>query len=355
MTIPRWLMGMPLEGGSHLLVLAMLANPTTTAYHGVRVRVNLGYTLPGHAAPLFHVYPWVMDAMFPVGKRPHGSKAFDLAPGRTVREWEASPAIAGTIVGCGGHVHDYATALEFSDATTGHVIWHASVVSDSAGRVLSLPVERFYRWYRLGIHIVPKTTSTASKSPTTTPPATSSATAAWERSQDSSFRIAAPPGRESIPATWSTNRTSKTRWPRPMIWKAWRCTAPTSRLPRRPDTSQVGAGRRPARCKPLSPPSRLPPRTARLAMTDKAANPRMASLKPRAIGSAERPPETRRMPRSQWTILRAAKRALAGQNMPAGGNMNEWQAGRSIRAWNEAQLAGQSAPMPNQPHRCQPR
>ncbi len=157
-TIPRWLMGLPLEGGSRLLAAGMLANPTGTAYRGVRVRVKMGYTPLGQVSPLFHVFPFVMDAMFPLGKRPHGSKAFDLAPGRTVREWEASPAIPGTVVGCGGHVHDYAVALEFSDATTGRVIWHASVVSDSAGRVLSLPVVRFYRWYRLGIHIVPKHT-----------------------------------------------------------------------------------------------------------------------------------------------------------------------------------------------------
>ena len=155
-TIPKWLMGLPLEGGERLLVLAMLANPTTTAYHGVRIRVNLGYAPLGSISPLFHVFPWVMDAMFPLGKRPHGSKAFDLPPGRSEREWEASPAIPGTIVGCGGHVHDYAVALEFSDATTGHVIWHASLVSDSTGRVVSLPVVRFYRWYRLGVHIVPK-------------------------------------------------------------------------------------------------------------------------------------------------------------------------------------------------------
>lgn len=154
-TIPRWLMGLPLEGGERLLVLSMLANPTTTAYHGVHLRVKLGYSAQGGISPLFHVFPFVMDAMFPLGRSPHGSKAFDLAPGRTVREWEGSPAIPGTIVGCGGHVHDYAVALEFSDATTGRVIWQASVISDSAGRVLSLPVVRFYRWYRLGIHVVP--------------------------------------------------------------------------------------------------------------------------------------------------------------------------------------------------------
>jgi hypothetical protein len=41
--------------------------------------------------------------------------------------------------------------------------------------------------------------------------------------------------------------------------------------------------------------------------------------------------------------LESRQAGLAGMAMPAGGNMNEYQAGRSIRAWNEAQLAGQSA------------
>jgi hypothetical protein len=31
--------------------------------------------------------------------------------------------------------------------------------------------------------------------------------------------------------------------------------------------------------------------------------------------------------------------------MPVGGNMNEWQAGRGIRTWNENQLAAQNAPV----------
>lgn len=41
--------------------------------------------------------------------------------------------------------------------------------------------------------------------------------------------------------------------------------------------------------------------------------------------------------------LESRQAGLAGQSMPVGGNMNEWQAGRSIRAWNENQLGQQSA------------
>lgn len=40
---------------------------------------------------------------------------------------------------------------------------------------------------------------------------------------------------------------------------------------------------------------------------------------------------------------------LGGQALPPGGNVNEWQAGRSIRAWNEAALAGQNASTAGQP------
>lgn len=155
LAIPRLLMGLPLERGQRLLVTSMLANPTSTAYHDVRVRVVLGYAPLGQVFPVFRVFPWVMDAMFPVGKPPNGSKAFDLPPGRSSQSWEASPAIPGYIVGCGGHVHDYAVGLKLEDATTGRVLWHQAAIQDSAGHVLSVPVARFYRWYRLGIHIVP--------------------------------------------------------------------------------------------------------------------------------------------------------------------------------------------------------
>jgi hypothetical protein len=50
--------------------------------------------------------------------------------------------------------------------------------------------------------------------------------------------------------------------------------------------------------------------------------------------------------------LESRNAGLAGQSMPVGGNMDEWQAGRGIRTWNENQLAAQNAPpmsIPNSP------
>jgi hypothetical protein len=158
--IPPLVLGLPLAQGQRLLAGAMVDNETRISYPGLRVRLVLGCRstrtgLLGSLFPLFRVYPWALDAMFPLGKGPDGSKAFDLPPGRTAKSWESSPAVPGTIVGIGGHVHDHAVSLEFADATTGVVIWHEKPIQDEQGRVTAMPVKRFYSWYRLGLHIVP--------------------------------------------------------------------------------------------------------------------------------------------------------------------------------------------------------
>jgi hypothetical protein len=158
--VPELILGLPLAEGQRLLTWGMLSNETPVARHGVHVRMEIGCRPVGRGLfgswfPVFHAYPWVMDAMFPNGLRPRSNRSFDLPPGRTTRSWESSPAIPGDIVGIGGHVHDYAVSLEFTDVTTGQRIWHVTPVRDSAGHVLDLPITRFYNWHRLGIHIAP--------------------------------------------------------------------------------------------------------------------------------------------------------------------------------------------------------
>jgi hypothetical protein len=152
--MPKLLLGLPLPRGERLLTIGMLMNPTRTTYHGVRIRATLGYRRLGFF-PLFQAYPWGMDAMFPLGHPPDGTKGFDLAPGRTVRSWDSSPAVPGYLLGIGGHMHDYGVGLELADVTTGTVLWHAAPVRDSVGHVLSMPIAWFYSWHGVGIHILP--------------------------------------------------------------------------------------------------------------------------------------------------------------------------------------------------------
>jgi hypothetical protein len=158
LALPGLMLGLPLEQNQRLLVTGMVGNETATSYQGVRFRVILGYRPAGHLWPIWHAYPWVVDAMFPLGKGADGSKAFDLPPGKTVKSWEGTPAVAGYILGMGGHVHDYALSVDLTDVTSGQVIWHGSPERDSAGRVLLLPVTRFFNWHRLGVHIEPQHT-----------------------------------------------------------------------------------------------------------------------------------------------------------------------------------------------------
>jgi hypothetical protein len=154
-TVPRLLFGLPLERGQRLIAGAMLANTSAEAYHGVRVRLVLHYVPGGRPWPLYRAYPWAIDVQYPLGRPPNGSKAFDLPPGHTERSWEGSPAIAGTILGLGGHLHDFGVSLELKDVTSGQVLWWGTPVTDGAGRIITFPLARFYNWHRLGMHVVP--------------------------------------------------------------------------------------------------------------------------------------------------------------------------------------------------------
>jgi hypothetical protein len=154
-TVPRLLFGLPLARGQRLIAGAMLANSSDVAYRRVYVRLVLRYVPGGRPWPLYRTYPWAIDVQYPLGRGPTGSKAFDLLPGRTERFWEGSPAIPGTILGLGGHMHDYGVSLELKDMTTSTVLWRGAPLADAAGRVIAFPLARFYGLRRLGVHVVP--------------------------------------------------------------------------------------------------------------------------------------------------------------------------------------------------------
>jgi len=148
--LPGLLFGLPLKRGEHVVASGMVENLTSATYRQARVRLVMDFTPAGRPWPLFRASPWQMDVAFPVG-----DKSFTLPPGRSSRTYEGSPAVPGKIVGLGGHMHDYGRLIEFVDATTGEVIYHAAPVGDSAGHIASVPVSRLYGWTGLGVHITP--------------------------------------------------------------------------------------------------------------------------------------------------------------------------------------------------------
>jgi hypothetical protein len=148
--LPWLLFGLPLERGEHVVASAMVENLTAVSYSRARVRLVMNFIPGGRPWPLFQASPWQMDVAFPVG-----DKSFTLPAGRSWRSYTGSPSVPGKIVGLGGHMHDYGRLIEFVDATTGEVIYHAAPVADSTGHIASVPISRLYGWTGLGVHVVP--------------------------------------------------------------------------------------------------------------------------------------------------------------------------------------------------------
>ncbi len=146
--VPGWLFGIPMRKGARFLALTMLHNPTDETYRGVRIRLVLQYERSEHL-PLYTIVPWHIDTMFPTG-----SKAFDLPPGGLRKSYDASPAVRGLILGLGGHLHRYATALRLEDVTTGEVLYEAELDVDDEGHMTAIPPLR-YRGKGLGLLIEP--------------------------------------------------------------------------------------------------------------------------------------------------------------------------------------------------------
>ena len=148
---PKLLFGTRVRARERILANAMIHNPSTHDFHGVRVRLVLSYVPERRPWPLFSVVPWQLDVAFPVG-----DKSFDLPPGRSERSYEGSPAVPGTIIVIGGHVHDYGRTIEFWDATTGELLWHGEPAPTRPGEPNAVPMGKMYRLTRLGLRVTPQ-------------------------------------------------------------------------------------------------------------------------------------------------------------------------------------------------------
>ena len=142
-------LGYPIQTDDRMIISAMFANPVGRDIPEAYLRVRIFYSLEedGFIQPR-DVYPFYLDVMGPVG-----AKDFPVPPGKTVRAYEASPAIEGRILGIGGHLHDYAKALRLEDVTEGKVIWEAETEYTDEGRLKG--VSESLLWMSGGIKVSP--------------------------------------------------------------------------------------------------------------------------------------------------------------------------------------------------------
>jgi len=145
--LPRFV-GYPIAAGDSLLFSVMFHNDSDQEFHNIQLRVRMKYSRPG-IRPQIAVQPFYMDVMPPAGVH-----AYALPPGKSSKSWEGSPAIPGRVVGLGGHLHKYGTALRFEDVTAGKVLWEAKPVVDSTGEVVGMP----RKFFLLGVELNPSHT-----------------------------------------------------------------------------------------------------------------------------------------------------------------------------------------------------
>lgn len=140
-------LGYRLHRGDSVMITSMLHNSTAVDYPHVIVRVHFTYTPRGGWLRPLGIYPFYLDVMPPAGIH-----AYDLPPGHSEQSWEGRPAVAGRIIGVGGHLHEYGAVLRFQDVTTGQMLWEAKPKTDIDGNVTGMPTKYFLP---LGIPVRP--------------------------------------------------------------------------------------------------------------------------------------------------------------------------------------------------------
>jgi hypothetical protein len=140
--------GFPIQAGDSLLATAMLHNPTGREHEGVRIRLRIHYTPSDERAPPVMAYPFFLHVT-----PPDQHSGYDLPPGRSEKSWEASPAVAGRLLGLGGHIHRYGTELRLEEVGSGRVLWRARPRLDAEGHVVEVP-RKVFVWSR-GIRVHP--------------------------------------------------------------------------------------------------------------------------------------------------------------------------------------------------------
>jgi hypothetical protein len=130
--------GYRIHRGDPLLLTAMLHNPAGAALEDVRVRVHLEYSPEGPWRDPLSAYPFFAQVT-----EPGVESSYDLPPGRSERSIILRPAVSGSVLGFGGHVHQYGKELRVEDAVTSEVLWRTSPITDSSGAVLRVPSDLF--------------------------------------------------------------------------------------------------------------------------------------------------------------------------------------------------------------------
>ncbi len=129
--------GYRVHKGERIRVNTMWHNPTSTHYPVTYLEVRMEYRRAAPGVALKSVYPTWFDV-----KR-CGNSGYDLKPGKNVTSGDFTLGFTGTLLGLGGHLHDYGERLDVQKAVKNESIATLPSKLDPAGRILAMPVVTF--------------------------------------------------------------------------------------------------------------------------------------------------------------------------------------------------------------------
>ena len=130
--------GVPVTSAMPMAMFIMFDNETPQDVKGVTVEMTIEYSPTNLVPRPLSVLPGYMDVVYPVGR----DVDFDLPPGATTYTADFKLAVAGRIIGAGGHAHDYATGISLFDVTDGGSRPVVRLKTTQAGDGRLLAVER---------------------------------------------------------------------------------------------------------------------------------------------------------------------------------------------------------------------
>lgn len=143
--------------GERIRISTMFHNPTDTSFPKVYLLVRMEYQPLLAVGPVLKsVYPTWFDVM------ECNNSGYDLKPGNNVTTGDFTIPYSGTLLGVGGHLHDYGRQLRLVNTTRNKDIATLNSKLDVQGHLLSMPVVYFTRrgGYRLDKGEVVKATAT---------------------------------------------------------------------------------------------------------------------------------------------------------------------------------------------------
>jgi hypothetical protein len=129
--------GYPVRRGERIRVNTMFHNPTAQDFPAVWLEVRMEYQSAGQGEALRSVYPAWFDV------KECGRSGYDLPEGRDLRSGRFRLNYSGTLLGVGGHLHDYGQRLEFTHLTRKQPIATLAADLDPRGLLRSMPIADF--------------------------------------------------------------------------------------------------------------------------------------------------------------------------------------------------------------------